>query len=304
MSKSVKERASVEECIDTFARVQKKGQMGMIWRRFQKNKRAMLGLVLLSVLLLLALFASVIVNYDVDVIQMNMQIRNQGPSLEHLFGTDHYGRDIFARIVYGARISLSMSVTIIAVSFTLGGIIGSAAGYFGGRVDNVLMRIMDVFYAIPYNLFAICVVAALGSGLINLIIAMTIALVPTFSRVIRSAVMPIRSQEYIESARSCGTSHLRIIFKHVLPNALGPIIVHATLNVADTIKAIAGLSFIGLGVAAPTPEWGAMLSEGKNYMLDFPYLVIVPGVAIVIAAMSFNLIGDGLRDALDPRLKN
>ena len=197
-----------------------------------------------------------------------------------------------------------MGVVIIVISFTIGGIIGSVSGYHGGFVDNILMRIMDIFYAIPYNLFAICIVAALGSGMINLVAAMSIALIPMFSRVVRSAVLPVCSQEYIESARACGTSDLRIILKHVLPNAIGPIIVHATLNIADTIKAVAGLSFIGLGIASPLPEWGAMLPEGKNYIREYPYLVIIPGVAIMIAAMSFNLIGDGLRDALDPRLKN
>ena len=197
-----------------------------------------------------------------------------------------------------------MGVVIIVISFTIGGIIGSVSGYYGGFVDNILMRIMDIFYAIPYNLFAICIVAALGSGMINLVAAMSIALIPMFSRVVRSAALPVCSQEYIESARACGTSDLRIIVKHVLPNAIGPIIVHATLNIADTIKAVAGLSFIGLGIASPLPEWGAMLTEGKNYIREYPYLVIIPGVAIMIAAMSFNLIGDGLRDALDPRLKN
>lgn len=293
-----------DEFVPQVQELQKKGQLRSVWQRFRKNKTAMLGLCVLIFIILVAIFADVIADYDINVTGMDMANRLQGPSAEHWFGTDHYGRDILARIVHGARISLSMSVSIILVSFTVGGIIGSIAGYFGGRTDNILMRIMDVFYAIPYNLFAICIVAALGSGMINLVAAMTIALVPTFSRVVRSAVMPIRSQDYIESALACGTSHGRIILKHVLPNAIGPIIVHATLNVADTIKAIAGLSFIGLGIESPIPEWGAMLSEGKSQMQNYPYLVLIPGLAIVIAAMSFNLIGDGLRDALDPRLKN
>lgn len=281
-----------------------KSQWSMVWRRFRKNKSAMLGLFLLGILIAVAVSAVFVVDYQTDVVGMDMANRMKAPNSLHILGTDHYGRDIFSRIIYGARISLTMAVIIIMVSFTIGGAIGSVAGYFGGWVDNLLMRIMDVFYAIPFNLFAICIVAALGSGLVNLVAAMSIALVPMFSRVVRSAVLPICGQEYIQSARACGTSHFRIIVKHVLPNAIGPIIVHATLNIADTIKAIAGLSFIGLGVAAPLPEWGAMLTEGKNYIRDYPYLVIVPGVAIMLAAMSFNLIGDGLRDALDPRLKN
>lgn len=285
-------------------RMYQKGQWSMVWHRFRKNKSAMLGLILLIMLVVVALSAVFLVNYQTDVVGMDMANRMQSPSGSHILGTDHYGRDIFARIIYGARISLSMAVIIILVSFTAGGAIGAVAGYFGGWVDNILMRIMDVFYAIPFNLFAICVVAALGGGTFNLIMAMSIALIPMFSRIVRSAVLPICGQEYIESARACGTSHFRIIVKHVIPNAIGPIIVHATLNIADTIKAIAGLSFIGLGIAAPLPEWGAMLTEGKNYIREYPYLVVVPGVAIMIAAMSFNLIGDGLRDALDPRLKN
>lgn len=282
----------------------KKSQIRVVWQRFRKNKSAMLGLVMLVFLIIGAFMAMYLVNYQTDVVGMDMANRMKPPGNGHLLGTDQYGRDVFARIIYGARISLSMSIIIIMISFTLGGMVGAISGYYGGWTDNILMRIMDVFYAIPYNLFAICIVAALGSGLINLVAAMSIALVPMFSRIVRSAVLPICNQEYIESARACGTSDFRIIVKHVLPNAIGPIIVHATLNIADTIKAIAGLSFIGLGVASPLPEWGAMLTEGKNYIRDYPFLVIVPGIAIMIAAMSFNLIGDGLRDALDPRLKN
>lgn len=284
--------------------VKRRGAFSTIWRRFRKNKRAMLGLVLLLIIVLVAIFGSWMIDYGQVVIKQNMGQRLQGASGSHPMGTDHFGRDMMARIIYGARLSLSMGVSIIIVAFGLGTLIGAVAGYFGGRVDNLIMRIMDIFIAIPYTLFAICIMAALGTGFGNLLIAMTIALAPRFSRVVRSAVLPLKSQEYIEAARACGTSHARIIFKHILPNAIGPIIVHATLEVANTIKAIAGLSFIGLGIQPPAPEWGVMLAEGKTYMREFPHLVIIPGIAIVLAAMSFNLIGDGLRDALDPRLKN
>jgi peptide/nickel transport system permease protein len=271
--------------------------------RFRRNRLAMVGLFMLVVIVLIGVFGGAMIDYNATVIKQNMGSRLLKPGAGHPFGTDHFGRDVMARIIYGARISLAMGVGIIVVAFGTGMMIGAVAGYFGGRVDNFIMRLMDIFIAIPYTLFAICIVAAMGTDFGNLLIAMTIALAPRFSRVVRSSVLPIQNQEYIEAARACGTSHIRIIFKHVLPNAIGPIIVHATLEIANTIKAVAGLSFIGLGIQAPAPEWGTMLSEGKTYMREFPYLVIIPGIAIVLAAMSFNLIGDGLRDALDPRLK-
>lgn len=284
--------------------VKQRSQISAIWFRFRKNKRAMLGLILLLFIVLLSVIGGSFIDYDTQVIKQNMTERLLGPSAAHPFGTDHYGRDMFARIIHGGRISLSMGISIIFVAFGIGMIIGAISGYFGHRTDNIIMRIMDIFIAIPYTLFAICIVSALGTGFGNLLIAMTIGLAPRFSRVVRSTVLPLRNQEYIEAARACGTSHFRIIVKHVIPNAIGPILVHATLEIANTIKAVAGLSFIGLGIQAPAPEWGAMLSEGKTYMREFPHLVIIPGIAIVLTAMSFNLIGDGLRDALDPRLKN
>ena len=197
-----------------------------------------------------------------------------------------------------------MGVVIIVISFTIGGIIGSVSGYYGGFVYNILMRIMDIFYAIPYNLFAICIVAALGSGMINLVAAMSIALIPMFSRVVRSAVLPVCSQEYIESARACGTSDLRIIVKHVLPNAIGPIIVQATMAVGSAIISAAGISFVGMGIQPPAPEWGALLSDAQAYMFTAPYMLIFPGLFIILAALSFNLVGDGLTDALDPKLRD
>ena len=283
---------------------EKRGQFKMIWNRFKKNKRAMFGVAMLTFILIAICLGSIFIDYDDNVVKMSMGDRLQGMSAEHPLGTDHYGRDILARILHGGRISILLSLAIIVVAFGLGLIIGAISGYCGGKVDNFIMRIMDIFIAIPYTLFAICVVAALGTSYVNLVVAMTIGLAPCFSRVVRSFILPLRGQEYIEAARACGTSHARIIVKHILPNAIGPILVQVTLEVANTIKAIAGLSFIGLGVQAPAPEWGTMLSEGKQYMRDFPALVIIPGIAIVLTAVSFNLIGDGLRDAIDPRMKN
>lgn len=283
---------------------EKRGQLASIWLRFRKNKRAMFGVILLGAILLAIIIGSIVIDYDGKVIKMVMTERLLGPSLQHPLGTDHYGRDLLARILHGGLLSIFLSLEIIVFAFGLGMIIGAIAGYFGGKIDNITMRIMDIFIAIPYTLFAICVVSALGTSNANLIIAMTIGLAPRFSRVVRSFILPLKGQEYVEAARACGTSHARIIVKHILPNAIGPILVQVTLEVANTIKAIAGLSFIGLGIQAPAPEWGTMLSEGKTYMREFPALVIIPGIAIVLTAVSFNLIGDGLRDAIDPRLKN
>ncbi len=284
--------------------IKKRGQFKAIWFRFKKNRLAMFGLVLLLILAIMAIFADFIVDYETQVIKQNQRIRLQTPSAEHWFGTDQYGRDMFARIVYGSRLSLSMGIVSIAISLTAGAVIGASAGYYGGKIDNIIMRIMDVFLAIPQTLMAISIVAALGGGLANLLIAMTISSIPRFSRVVRSAILSIKGQEFIEAAKACGTSDARIISKHIIPNAIGPIVVQATLNLASTIIAISGLSFIGLGINPPSPEWGTMLSEGKEQMRFYPHLVVIPGIAIMVAVMALNLIGDGLRDALDPRLKN
>lgn len=281
----------------------KKSQFKSICKRFAKNKMAVVGFVIFAFLILMVLTCDLFFDYQADAIAQDLSQRLQGPSAQHLFGTDQYGRDMLARIVYGARISLMASLCIIAASTVLGAFFGSIAAYYGGWVDNVIMRIMDVFYALPFNLMAICIVASIGGGIVNLGIACVVGVVPGFTRIFRSAILPIREQEYVEAARACGTGTGRILMKHIIPNAMGPIIVQATLNLAITILAIAGLSYIGLGIESPTPEWGAMLSEGKEYMRNYPYLVIVPGLAIVISALSLNLIGDGLRDALDPKLK-
>jgi len=282
----------------------KRSQLGAICRRFAKSKTAMAGLIVLLILVAVAVLCPLFLSYSDDVIKQNMRERLQAPSLAHLFGTDQYGRDVLYRVIWGTRISLSASLVIIAIATVFGALFGAIAAYYGGMVDNVIMRIMDIFYALPFNLMAICIVASLGNGMLNLGAACVIGVIPGFTRIFRSAIMPIRNQEYIEAAKACNTSDLRILTKHILPNALGPIIVQATLNLAITILAIAGLSYIGLGVEAPIPEWGTMLSDGREYMRNCPYLVIFPGIAIMLAAMSLNLIGDGLRDALDPKLKN
>lgn len=281
----------------------KRSQLSSICKRFAKNKIAMVGLVIFLLLILMVLTCDFFFDYQTDAIAQDISQRLQTPSVAHPFGTDQYGRDVLARIVYGARISLVASLCIITVSTILGALFGSIAAYYGGWVDNIIMRVMDVFYALPFNLMAICIVASIGGGIVNLGIACVVGVVPGFTRIFRSAILPIRDQEYVEAARACGTGTGRILLKHIIPNAMGPIIVQATLNLAITILAIAGLSYIGLGIESPTPEWGAMLSEGRQFMRNYPYLVIFPGLAILVSALSLNLMGDGLRDALDPKLK-
>ena len=284
--------------------VKKRSQIKAIWFRFKKNKLAVIGMVLLLFMASVAILADVIADYEQYVITQNISQRLQPPSRDNILGTDQFGRDVFARIIHGARISLSMGLITISASLTIGAIIGSLSGYYGGKLDSFLMRIMDVILAVPNILMAISIVAALGPGLTNLLIAMSVAQIPAFARVVRASIMPILGQEFIEAAKACGTRDRRIIFRHILPNAIGPIIVQATLGMASTILAISALSFVGLGIEPPTPEWGAMLSEGRVHMRNYPHLVVIPGVAIVFAVMALNLIGDGLRDALDPKLKN
>lgn len=286
------------------SKIKKRSQLKSIMLRYKKNKLAMMGLILLIVLVVLSICAPLLANYEEDAIKQNIKERLQFPNGKHWFGTDQYGRDLFARVIFGARVSLAISLLTIILSMSVGLLIGSVSGYYGGRVDDILMRIMDVFLAIPQMLMAISIVAALGPGIGNLLIAMSISMVPRFARIVRSSILSIKDQEFVEAAKACGTRDRRIIARHIIPNAIGPIIVQATLNIAGTIISISGLSFLGLGVKAPMPEWGSMLSEGKEQMRHFPHLVVIPGLAIVFTVMALNLMGDGLRDALDPRLKN
>ncbi len=281
----------------------KRSQFKSIWFRFKKNKLAMIGLIILFFLILVAAAAPIISDYD-DAIKQNIRNRLQPPNKENIFGTDQYGRDIFARIVFGARVSLFAGIVGISTSSIIGAIIGSVAGYYGGRVDNILMRLMDILMALPSMLLAISIVAALGAGLTNLIIALSISYIAQFSRIIRSSVLSIKNQEFVEAAVACGTRDGRIIFKHIIPNAIGPLLVQSTLSIASAIILISSLSFLGLGIKPPMPEWGSMLADARSQMRSYPYLVIIPGLAIILSVMGLNLIGDGLRDALDPRLKD
>ena len=281
-----------------------RGQLSMIWHRLLKDKKAMAGLAIFFLLILVAVFADVIADYDTLCIKQHADLKYATPSAEHWFGCDEFGRDIFARIVHGTRISLFVGVVSVLISLALGAVIGAVAGYYGGKVDNILMRIMDVFLAIPSTLLAISIVAALGQGMANLMIAMCISQVPKSARIVRSSILSVKGQEFIEASKCFGGSDPWVIVKHVLPNAIGPIIVQSTLNVARMILTISGLSFVGLGISPPTPEWGSMLSAGRSAMRYYPHLVLFPGFAIAVTVLSLNLFGDGLRDALDPKMKN
>jgi peptide/nickel transport system permease protein len=280
----------------------KTNQMKEIWRRFRKSKTAMLGLCLLIFVLSIAVFADVITPYENAISQSADRL--DSPSAAHIFGTDELGRDLFARIVHGSRYSLLIGVSTSVLALVIGGLLGAIAAYYGGWVDNIIMRLTDVVMTVPPILLSLAVVAALGGSLRNLLIAITISCVPSMLRLVRSVVLGVVDEDYIEAARSYGASDMRIILKYVIPNALGPIIVTTTMNVANMILSAAGLSFLSLGVQPPAPEWGALLSDAKTYMFTAPHLLYIPGIFIVIAALSFNLAGDGLRDALDPKLKD
>ena len=274
-----------------------------VWQRLVKNKMAMLGLAILVLLALCAIFADVIADYETKVVAQNIANRLKGPSAEHWFGTDEFGRDIFARMVHGSRVSLVVGLISVSVSLVAGGTLGAFAGFYGGGVDNVIMRVMDIFLAVPSILLAITIVAALGPNLVNVMLAIGISGTPGFARIVRAAVMSVKDQEFVEASRAIGASNATIIFREIIPNCLAPIIVQSTLSVASAILSTASLSFIRLGVQPPDPEWGAMLSSGRNFLRDAVHLTLFPGLAIVVTILALNLLGDGLRDALDPRLK-
>lgn len=272
------------------------------WKLFRRNKAAMVGLVVLGIFVFFALFADLIVPYENAILQ-NSAERRLTPNAQHWLGTDEFGRDMFARVIHGSRRSLSLGVATTAVSLLIGGFLGACCGIYGSKFDSVVMRICDVMNCVPGLLFALAVVAALGSSMTNLLIAVTAISIPGFIRIVRSVILSIVEQEYIMAARACDSSNMTIIRKHILPNAMGPIIVQASMSVASMMLTAAGLSFIGMGVQPPTPEWGVMLSTAREYMKTSPHLLLIPGIAIALSALALNLVGDGLRDALDPKLK-
>ena len=268
------------------------------WRRFKRNKSAMIGLVFFAALIVIAI-ATLVIDlatgnefYQNYVINQDLASRLKGPSLEHIFGQDEFGRDMLLRMIWAVRYSLFMGSMSIIISLIVGGILG------------VIMRCMDILLAIPSMLLATAIVAALGTSLINVLIAIAISYVPTFARTVRASVLTVKDQEFIEAARAIGCHDGEIIFKYIIPNAMAPIIVQATVGLAGAILSIAGLSFLGLGIQPPTPEWGAMLSNARTYIRDAWHVTVIPGLGIMLTILALNLMGDGLRDALDPRLKD
>ena len=273
-----------------------------IWRSFRKNRLAMVGLVVILIVVMLSILAPLIAPYGLD--EQNARNRLLAPCAEHWFGTDNYGRDILTRVLYGGRVSLTVAVGATAISGFFGIILGATAGFFGGKVDNVIMRILDVFMALPATLTAIAISTVLGTGVTKTMLALGLATVPRFARIVRGPILSLRTSEFIEAAQSIDVSTPKIIFKHIIPNVLSPIIVQATLYIATTLMVASSLSFVGLGVQPPSAEWGAMITAGRAYIKGNWWLITFPGLAILCSVFSMNVLGDGLRDALDPRLKN
>ncbi|QST00514.1 ABC transporter permease [Pontibacillus sp. ALD_SL1] len=271
------------------------------WRSFAKNKIAIAGLSIVVFFILVALLAPLIMPYDHT--KPDLLNRLKGPSAEHWLGTDDFGRDILSRIIYGARISLWVGFSCVAGSILVGCTLGILAGFYGKWVDTVISRIFDILLAFPSILLAIAIVAILGPDLQNALIAIAVINVPNFGRLIRSKVLSVKEEEYITAARSIGMNDARILFHHVLPNSMTPVIVQGTLAVATAIIEVAALSFLGLGAQSPDVDWGKMLADSKSYLVQAPWTMIFPGLAIMLTVLGFNLMGDGLRDALDPKMK-
>ena len=270
-------------------------------RRLRTNSTAMFGLIVLALLILLSVFAPVIAPYHYT--EMDMLQLNAAPSLKHLFGTDSLGRDILSRLIYGGRYSIFLGFSASVLSMAAAIVLGSLAGYFGGWVDNVVLRICDVVQAIPGILLSIVISAVLGPGFFNTILALAIGGIPSGIRLTRAQILSVRSEEYLEAAASVNCSSMRIMFRHILPNILSPLIVGFTMGIGNTIMLASSLSFIGLGVQPPAPEWGAMLSAGRDFIRNYPWQIIFPGIFVFVTVLSINLFGDGLRDALDTKMK-
>jgi peptide/nickel transport system permease protein len=272
-----------------------------LWKLFKSKKAAAVSLIFLILFSLTALFAPIIAPYNYD--EQDLSGRLEGPDTKHIFGRDQFGRDIFSRVIYGSRISLEIGILVVFFSSVIGTFIGTISGYYAGYLDDLLMRIIDILLAFPGILLAIAIMAILGPSLNNVILALCLIGWVSYARLARGEVLSVKEMDYIEAARSIGCSNTRIIAFHVLPNILAPLIVQATIGIAGVIIGEAGLSFLGLGVQPPTPSWGSMLSDGKNYIFEAPHLTVFPGLAIMIVVMSFNFLGDGLRDLLNPRMK-
>lgn len=294
-------RKQSEEAANTTNR--KMSRSKDIWTRMVRDKSSMVSCAFIGLLFFVAIFANFLIDPSLVTTQ-NVAARIQGPCAAHWFGTDLYGRDIFARVVYGSRVSLSIGIFTVLISTAIGGLLGAIAAYFGGKLDDIIMRLTDIFLSIPEQLLAICVVAAMGATPISVIAALSVAVIPNRTRLVRSTVLGIVDTQYVEAARACGMGNLGIIMKEIIPNTLGPIIVVSTQGIASIMLTASSLSYLGVGIQPPTPEWGSIIFEAREFLRISPYMCLIPGFVIVLTALSFNLMGDGLRDALDPRLKD
>lgn len=298
--KTRKQKETIAQDMAEIARRQ--SQWGDIWKRLLRNKLGMLGLVIVVVLIILTVFAGALTKYPYDLQQFGH--RFETPSWEHPLGTDNFGRDLWSRMLYGGRISLVVSLLAVLIAGGLGAVFGSIAGFFGGKPDIAITRVLDTIMAIPSLLLAMSISAALGSGPIKTALAISISGIPHSTRIMRSTVMAIKGNDFVEAAKATGSKNRRIIFRHIVPNTIAPLVVNSTLLIGGNIMAISALSFIGLGVTPPTPEWGSILAAGRQYIRDFWPIVLFPSIFIMLTLFGFNLFGDGLRDALDPRLKD
>ena len=270
-------------------------------RSLSRNPAAMAGIIAICAILIASFLQPI---FGQDYAAVNIRLRCALPSREHLFGCDDLGRDILARVLYGARYTLFMGVAAVALAAISGIFLGAIAGYFGGTADTIIMRVLDVLQAFPQMLLALVVASVLGTGILNTILALGITTIPSFARMMRANILTIRSNEYIEAAVSINCRTPRIILKHALPNAISPIIVQISMSVANQGLHVSSLSFVGLGIQAPLPEWGSMLATARGFIRDYPHMMLFPGLFIMITVLSFNLIGDGVRDALDPKMQD
>lgn len=277
-------------------------QFKQMWQVLIQNKAAVMGMMIIGLLILIAIFGDFIAPYDPNY--ADLSINKQPPSAAHWFGTDEQGRDIFSRVIAGTRISLSVGFIAVAFALTIGTVLGAIAAYRGGKVDTMIMRCMDIMMSIPDILLAIALMAALGRGIDKAVIAIGLVTIPEYARIVRGSMMSIKDSEYVQAAKIMGNSDAQIIFKHILPNVLSPIIVRATLGISTAVLNTAALGFLGLGVQPPAAEWGDMLGRARSFIFEAPYMLIFPGIAITITVLAFNLLGDGLRDAFDPKVRN
>lgn len=292
---------ATETLRERYERVAAGGELADLWRRLRRNRAAVVGAGIVLVFVLLAVLAPVLVPYN--PIQGNLNDRLLPFSGTHWLGTDELGRDLLSRILYGARVSLQIQIVAVLLALIVGVLLGSLSGYLGGYVDSLIMRCMDILLAFPGIFLALGIIAALGPGLVNLMFAAGISSIPQFARIVRASILSLKEREFVEAALALGSGSSRIMFRHLLPNCLAPIIVQSTLRMATVLLTASGLSFLGLGVQPPTPEWGAMLSNSRSYLIVAPHVATIPGVAIMVVVVGFNLFGDGLRDTLDPRLR-